>query len=66
MTLSERGVETTRRSIISTPDRAGHGLEMALQVGDRDGEAAEHAWFKEHKALPLHDASDCPMHPTTH
>ena len=61
MAISERLTESARRSIIGTAAQSGHGLAMALLVGDRDGEAAERAWFKEHEALPLHQASDCPM-----
>jgi hypothetical protein len=60
--MAERG----RPSITTTTDRFRHGLEMALHIGDRDGAAAERAWFREHEALPVHAVSDCPMQGATY
>lgn len=41
-----------------------HGVAHAAKMVESDGEPTAIAWSKDHEALPLHHADECPMLPS--
>jgi hypothetical protein len=53
-------VHRTRQIQGSRADQR-HGLFTALQIANRQGDAAAERWLREHEQLPFHPPAQCPM-----